>query len=310
MNYFKKTILSLISLILLFNISVSSSSIIFGTRSIYNYDTRTIEQEHKTTISANYETSDLSLNVKYHNTGSMLNWQDIHLRGARVNVEFDKAPWGYDRTSLGIGYSVSSGGHFVDDDSTNYANVINVLSPKTSLLDLTYEVFSLEDDKFIPGFGLDFNCLKLRNYDNRRFDFNHLGFSTGGLIAKYDVYKLGVYGGMRIRLVNSDSFALNATGQLGAGLYLALADWIYRQDFKHPVSFYDIALSFRVAGGLEMGIRLGDDVILFSEAQIFYETSPGLGRSRQFLSDGDVGDQRIRFNLLRTSFSLGVKVEF
>ena len=290
MNYFKKTILSLISLILLFNISVSSQA-----------------SDQNVTVSANYEVSDLSLNVKYPDSGSILNWQDLRLYGARVNVEFDKAPRGFDRTNLGIGYSVSSRGHYVDDDSTNDKNVIGAGAIKASSFNIVYDLFSLEDNKFIPKTRVDFTYLKLRPYDYNTFGLNKTYFLEG-LTCKYDVYKLGLDAGLKIKLVDGAGY-INVSGQAGMGLYFALADWIHRPDYEHPVSFSDIALSLRCGSGLDMGLRF-DEFTIFGEAQIFYETSLIRGMCINFLSGEKSGWEPMSFNLLRTSFSAGVKMDF
>jgi len=257
------------------------------------------------TVCANYDLSDLTLSVKHLNSGSILTWSEIILQGARVNVEFEKALFNFDRTNIGIGFAVSSQGHHVDDDSNNYIDLISVMSPKTALLNFSYETLLLEDEVFIPKIGFDFSYLKIENYDYRPYAQKYIT-PIEGIGSKYDVYKFGVYGGLQIKLIDSNFLYFNAFGQIGAGIYAALADWVHRDDWMHPVSFSDIGISFRGSSGLETGIRLGRFAI-FVEAQFFYELSPGLGVNVQYHTDAW---QFTSLSLQRASFAAGLRVRF
>ena len=305
MNYFKKIFLTLISLILLFSISVYSR----GT--INPYRTRPQSNsapEQKTIVSAGYVWSNLNFSTKAYDTGSIITWRDIRLHGAQVNIDFAEAPFG-DKTSIGLNYSVSSQGYSTDDDANNYFNSIDAASAKASSFGLAYEVMSESEKIWLaPKLGIDFNCLKLKAYDSKLFTSGPNYFQEG-LVAKYDIYKLGLYGGIQAKLIESGPVQLNVSGQVGVGAYLALADWIHRSDLKHPVSFYDMGLTFRTGGEVEVLFDL-DKFFIFGKMQAAYEVSPGIGLHNQRFSNGDRGCQRMFFELSQIAFQVGAKADF
>jgi len=156
---------------------------------------------------------------------------------------------------------------------------------------------------------MDFNYLILENYNGKPYssrDNIYIWRNLSGLINKSDVFKYCLYGGMQVKIVES-KFYMDASGQIGFSPYLILADWILRQDFKHPVSFYNISYCFRTSGDLEMGFRLGRFTI-FSKALLIYET--GLGYTEHFLSNGDESSQSTSLDFFRPAFNIGLKVSF
>lgn len=266
------------------------------------------DSEQKTTVSAGYTWSNLNLSTRDYNSGSILTWRDITLQGAQVNVDFVKASSG-DKKSIILNYAVSSQGYTTDDDINNELNKISAKSVKASSFGIAYEVTSVPEKLwFAPKWGIDFNGLKLKSYDAKLFTSN-ASYSQKGLISKYDIYKLGVYGGVQAKLIESGPVQLNVSGQVGIGTYLALADWIHSQTLKHPVSFYDMGLTFRTSGEVEMLFDL-DKFFLFGKVQASYEVSPGFSLRNDRYSNGDIGSQRMFLEFSQIGFQVGAKAEF
>ena len=261
----------------------------------------------KITISANYILSNLNLSGKYYRSGSILTWRDIHLHGAQVNVEFANAPFGFNKTNIGISYSASFHGHFIDDDVYNNADIISATSVDVSLLEISYKILS-EKGRINPMLGIDFSCLLLKNYDYKVFTSYY--FEQGeGLAATYDIYKLGFYGGMQLKLIDSKILYLNASVQAGIGSFLGLADWVLRSAFLHPVSFYNFGLSLITYSDLDLVFKLGRFSV-FSKVQIAYEISPWLGVDIQRQRENGNAGQPVFLELSRISFNAGIKRRF
>jgi hypothetical protein len=260
-------------------------------------------------ISANYTLSGIGFSIKDHDSGSILTWRDIYLNGAQINVEFNKAPFVFNKTNIGVGFHISFNGYHTDDDAANELNVIHIASTEAILLELNYEIL-LEENRFNPILGMDFNYLKLDNYDAKPYSLKNNDYkqqNLTGVVNKSNVINYYLYGGMQVKIVEK-KFYMNASGQIGFGPYIVLADWVLRPDFKHPVSFYNISLCFRTGGDLEMGFRLGRFTI-FAKALLIYEI--GLGYNEFFFSNGD--GPSIQFSSLdffRPAINAGLKVSF
>jgi len=256
----------------------------------------------KVTISANYTLSGIGFSINDHDSGSILTWRDIYLHGAQINVGFNK-------TNIGVGFHKSFHGYHTDDDATNKLNVIHIASTEAILLDLKYEIL-LEENKFTPVLGMDFNYLRLENYNAKPYSsINDIYYRENltGLANYLDIYKFCFYGGMQVK-TDEKLFYVSASGQIGLGTDLVLADWILRSDFKHPVSFYNISYCFRTSGDLEMGFKLGK-LTIFTKALLIYEI--GLGFSEFFLSNGDGPSiQLTTLDFFRPAFNAGLKVSF
>jgi hypothetical protein len=268
----------------------------------------TSDPDQAAMVSAHYALSTISLSEKHLDTGSILSWRDIYLHGAQINVEFNKAPLFFNKTNIGAGFHKSFQGYSTDDDANNDFNVIYVTSTKAILLDLKYEILQ-KNDIFSPKLGLDFNFLKLDNYNAKPFIPNEvlfIGFFEG-LADSYDVYNLAGMAGMHMKIATG-IFYLNMSGQIGPGIYIALADWVLRTDFKHPISFYNIGLSLSSGGDLELGFRFGRFTI-FTKALLSYEISP-IGINNQNLSNGNTAIQLTFFDLFHAALNTGLKVSF
>ena len=268
-----------------------------------NLDAQTGEKPaDKVTISANYTLSGIGFSINDHDSGSILTWRDIYLHGAQINVGFNK-------TNIGVGFHKSFHGYHTDDDATNDLNVIHIASTEAILLDLKYEIL-LEENILNPVLGMDFNYLKLENYDAKPYfsrNNNYNWKNMTGLTNKSDIYKFCFYGGVQVK-TDEKLFYINASGQIGLGVDLVLADWTLRSDFKHPVSFYNISYYFRTGGDLEMGLRLGK-LTIFTKALLIYEI--GLGFTEFFLSkDDELSIQYTTLDFFRPALNAGLKVSF
>jgi len=255
----------------------------------------------KVTISANYTVSGIGFSINDHNSGSILTWRDIYLHGAQINVGFNK-------TNIGVGFHKSFHGYHTDDDATNKLNVIHIASTEAILLDLKYEIL-LEENKFSPVLGMDFNYLRLENYNAKPYSsINNIYYRENltGLANYLDIYKFCFYGGVQVK-ADEKFFYVSASGQIGLGTGLVLADWILRSDFKHPISFYNISYCFRTGGDLEIGLKLGK-LTIFTKALLIYEI--GLGFSDFYLSNGDGSIQLTTLDFFRPAFNTGLKVSF
>jgi len=262
------------------------------------------------TITADYALSGIGFSIKDFDSGSILTWRDIILNGAQINVEFNKAPFVFNKTNIGAGFHKSFHGYHTDDDATNGYNVIHVASTEAFLLDLKYEIL-LEENRFNPKLGMDFNYLRLENYNAVPYFLSPSNISQNmtGLANKSDVFKYCLYGGMQAKIVEKNFFYMNVSGQTGLGLYFILADWVLRSDFKHPVSFYNISLCFRTGGDLEMGFNLGMFTI-FTKALLVYEIGP-VGFNKFFFSDSKKNTiQFASLDFFRPAFNIGLKVNF
>jgi len=250
----KKTILTVIFyMLILFNIFAQS------------------EEADKITVSANYLLTSVNFSIWYDVPGSILTWRDIYLHGFHLNVDFPKAPFGFDKNNVGIGFSSSFHGYWTDDDANNDINAISVSTAKTTLLELKYEMLG-NKSVFNPKLGFDFNMLSFKNYDSRPFSGKPFRDWQGieGLASGYDIYKLGFYGGVQAVYGNSIIY-MEASGQIGVGIYLALGNWMNNPNYKNPISFSDSGFSFRGGSGLETGLKL-DRFTFFCKALLVSRT--------------------------------------
>jgi len=268
------------------------------------------ESADTVTISANYALSGIGFSIKDFGSGSILTWRDINLNGAQINVEFNKAPFVFNKTNIGVGFHKSFHGYHTDDDATNGPDVIYVASTEAVLLALKYEIL-LEENRFNPGLGMEFNYMRLENYNAAPYSLstgNDIWQNMTGLANKSNVFKYCLYGGMQAKIIDK-KYYLNVSGQTGLGLYFILADWVLRSDFKHPVSFYNMSLCFRTGGDLEMGFKLGRFTI-FSKALLVYEIGP-VGFNKFFRNDSEeTAIQFASLNFFRPAINIGLKVNF
>jgi len=284
-------------------------TIIFCTFSRLNVFAQ-MADENKTTISAGYILSSVNYSI-YKSSESILTWRDIFLQGAYLNVDFPKAPFGFDKSRIGTGFSASFNGYWTDDDANNDLNVIHVSETKAILIELNYEMLS-DKEGLSPKFGFDFNMLFFKNYEGRPFtrpyDMRNYLFLEG-LVCTYDIYKFGFYCGVQAFYKFAPYVYLKASGQAGIGFYFTLADWVHRPDYKHPVSFSDFGMSFRVGGDLETGFTVGKLITFYCKGLLFYEASP-LGYGIHSLSDDTYPLQLHIMQFTRASFLIGMKVSF
>jgi hypothetical protein len=256
-------------------------------------------------VSVNYKLSTLSLSLKYLDSESILTWRDVYMHGAQATVEMDTSLFGFERAAVTAGFSGSTHGYFTDDDANNELGSIGVMSSEITSRELACDL--LMNDQIGPRVGLDFNWLKIENYDYESVGYGYGGPITG-LINTYNMYKLNFSGGIQAKLGAANGFYANLYGYAGVGIYLGIANWIHNSAYKHPVSFSDIGLSFRGGTELEFGFKTGR-LTLFLGMQGFYEISPGLGLDIQYL-DGGIGRQGVFLDLFRASCSVGVKAAF
>lgn len=256
-------------------------------------------------LSVNYKLSTLSLSLKYLDSGSILVWRDIYLHGAQASVELDTFLFGFDKAAIAAGFSGSSHGYFTDDDANNAVGSIGVMSAEITSLELACDLF-MRDEIFGPRAGLDFQWLKIENYDLKTLGAKYNN-SLSGLINTYNMYKLGFSGGIQAHLASSDGFYANLYGYAGLGIYLGIGNWIHNPVYKHPLSFSDPGLSFRGGTDLEFGLKI-DRLTLFAMMSCSYELSPGLSINIQYLTDG-IARQGIFMDLFSASCGLGVKAE-
>ena len=266
------------------------------------------------TISAEYQLSSLAFSTKGINSGSILTWRDIYLNGAYVNVNFPGAPFSYQRTNIGVGFSGSFNGYWTDDDANNKLDIIYTAAAETYLLELNYEIFSVDygiNYELSHKLGLDFTTLFFKNYDATPYmnmDSDIYG-SIEGLTNTFDHYILGFYGGVQV-VYGTGVFYMALSGQAGIGISLSFADWIHRPDLKHPVSFSYFGLSFRGESNFEIGFRLKGGITLFSKAFLMYGISPGLGLITSYGSNDDIGIGSKFMELSRASLNVGIKISF
>jgi hypothetical protein len=268
------------------------------------------------TISAEYQLSSLNFSTKGINSGSILTWRDIYLNGAYVNVDFPGAPFGYQRTNIGVGFSGSFYGYWTDDDANNDLDVIYTAAAEAYLIDLNYEIFSVDHGLnfgFSHKLGLDFIILLFKNYNATQYarytPFMDSTYEWEGLTNTFDHYTLAFYGGVKA-VYGTGVFYAAISGQAGVGISLSFADWIHRRDLKHPVSFSYFGISFRGESDFEIGFRFKRGITLFSKALLMYEISPGLGLITNYNSDDDIGVGGKFMELSRASLNVGIKFSF
>ena len=272
------------------------------------------EERDRITISANYRLSSLNFSTKSIDSGSILTWRDIYLNGAYVNINFAGALFGYQRSNIGVGFSGSFNGYWTDDDTNNDYDVIFVATAEAYLLELNYEALSVDyglNNGISHKLGFDCNMLFFRNYNAVPYmNWNSDPYgSIGGLTNIFDIYTLAFYYGVQAFYCNGN-FYTAISGQAGIGIFLSLADWIYRHDLKHPVSFSYFGFSFSGESDFEIGFRFNGAFTLFSKALLMYEISPGLGLSTGYDSNDDIGVGAKFMELSRASFSVGIKISF
>jgi len=268
------------------------------------------------TISAGYQLSSLNFSTKGINSGSILTWRDIYLNGAYVNINFPGAPFAYQRTNIGAGFSGSFNGYWTDDDANNDLDVIYTAAAETYLLELNYEIFSVDrgsNFEFSHKLGLDFITLFFKNrnaaqYSRYKEDMDFT-YEWEGLTNTFDHYTLAFYGGVQA-FYGTGVFYTAISGQAGIGISLSFADWIYRHDLKHPVSFSYFGISFRGESNFETGFRFKRGITLFSKVLLMYEISPALGLITNYNSNDDIGVGGMFMELSRASLNVGIKISF
>jgi len=267
-------------------------------------------------ISAEYQLSSLNFSTKGINSGSILTWRDIYLNGAYLNVNFPGAPFSYQRTNIGAGFSGSFNGYWTDDDTNNDLDVIYTAEAETYLLELNYEIFSVDHGSnycLSHKLGLDFIALFVKNYNAAEYARYIPGmdntYEWEGLTNTFDHYTLAFYGGVQA-VYGTGVFYTAISGQAGIGISLSFADWIYRRDLKHPVSFSYFGISFRGESNFEIGFRFKRGLTLFGKALLMYEISPGLGLITNYNSDDDIGVGGVFMELSRASLNVGMKISF
>jgi hypothetical protein len=267
------------------------------------------EEADKVNVSVNYLLSNINFSSKHMYSGSILIWRDIYLHGLCLNVNFPKAPFGFDKSNISAGFSSSFHGYHTDDDANNDMNVIYVATTTTTLLDLKYEVLG-NKSMLNPKLGFDFNMLSFKNYKGRPFSGRPFrGWAEiEGLVSGYDIYKLGFYGGVQA-VYNNKVIYLEASGQVGISFYSALANWVNRPDLKSPVSFLESGFSFRAGSDVEIGLKL-DRLAFFFKVLLFHEINPGLGMIIHYPVDEAESYEFHFFDLSRASLSAGLKVSF
>jgi hypothetical protein len=266
------------------------------------------------TISADYRLSSLNFSTRGINSGSILTWRDVYLNGAYVNVNFAGALFGYQRSNIGVGFSGSFNGYWTDDDTNNDYDVIFVAAAEAYLLELNYEALSFDyglNNGISHKLGFDFNMLFFRNYDAMPYmNWNSVPFgSIDGLTNTFDIYTLAFYYGVQAFYCKGN-FYTAISGQAGIGVFLSLADWIYRRDLKHPVSFSYFGFSFRGKSDFEIGFRFNRAFTLFSKALLMYEISPGLGLNTGYDNNDEIGVGGKFMELSRGSLNVGIKINF
>jgi hypothetical protein len=274
------------------------------------------ETKDNITISTNYYLSSLNDSKKDLRSESILTWRDVYLNGVYVNIGFPKAPFSFDKTNIGVGFSSSFHGYHTDDDANNKENVIWTTDTEVTMLELNYE-WSFFKEGLSPKLGFDFNMIKYKNIDGRGFihvpnsGVYYINGPTtiAGKVNTYDIYKLDFYYGIKSFNAFNRVIYMDISGQVGIGMSLALANWIHRPDFKHPISFYDFGFNFIGGSNLEMGFRIGR-VTLFYKALLIYEINPWQGITNFFMSDGSSAGSFYYSDFLRTSFGTGLKVSF
>ena len=272
------------------------------------------EEASKITITANYLLSSINFSVKGMDNKSILTWRDIYLHGGYLNVDFQKAPFYFDRSNISIGFSSSFYGYWTDDDANNRMNVIHVSTTETILLELKYEMHTRKST-FNPKLGFDFNMIQFKNYDSRAL-YGKPNYpqtliiwqNIEGFVCGYDIYKMGPFAGVSAYFGNRFVY-MEASGQIGTGLYADLGNWKNNSVFKNPVSFLDYGYYFRGGSDIEAGLKLGMFTI-FINALLTYEINPGFGITQQFLSDDTYPLQLQSFQLSRASLGAGLKVSF
>ena len=264
------------------------------------------------TISAEYQLSSLNFSTKGINSGSILTWRDIYLNGAYVNVNFAGALFGYQKTNIGVGFSGSFNGYWTDDDSNNDLDVIYTAAAETYLLELNYEILSVDNGSnycLSHKLGLDFITLFFKNRNAAHYARYAPTYEWEGLTNTFDHYTLAFYGGVQA-VYGKGVFYTAISGQAGIGISLSFADWIYRKDLKHPVSFSYFGFSFRGESNFEIGFRFKRGLTLFSKALLMYEISPGLGLITNYNNNDDIGIGGMFMELSRASLNVGVKINF
>ena len=264
------------------------------------------------TISADYRLSSLNFSTRGINSGSILTWRDVYLNGAYVNVNFAGALFGYQRSNIGVGFSGSFNGYWTDDDSNNDLDVIFTAAAETYLLELNYEILSVDHGnnfELSHKLGLDFITLFFKNYNAAQYARYASTYEWEGLTNTFDHYTLAFYGGVQA-VYGTGVFYTAISGQAGIGICLSIADWIYRRDLKHPVSFSYFGFSFRGESYFEIGFRFKRGFTFFSKAQLMYEISPGLGLITNYNSNDDIGVGGVFMELSRASLNVGIKINF
>jgi hypothetical protein len=257
-------------------------------------------------VSANYQLTGIALSIKYNDSGSILTWRDLYFNGIYTCFDFEKAPNNWDMSIITIGYSQSFQGYFTDDDVLNH-HVLGITSIQAHFIELTYEARS-KDQRFNPYIGFDFNTLLLSSHDGKFLGWGYY-YTRNGLMKRYDIYKLGYYGGIQTAISETEKFYLSAAGNVGIGVYFSIADWIHRSDLLHPVSFIDLGFSLRTGFSIEALLKTGR-VGFFSKAHLLYEVCPGLGVNIMLLNSGNYAMEGKFMDYSNISFSAGIKVEF
>jgi hypothetical protein len=245
---------------------------------------------------------------------SILTWRDIYLNGGRAAINVYDLPMGaIQRLHFVAGAAVSFNGYQTDDDANNHAELVSSGSTEALVLDFDFSasLYEYASDYITLDrkIGVDFSWIKLEHLDMRAFYRDVPRGDIDGLVNVYDIYKLGFYGDVKTRIIESDLLYADLSGQTGLSLAFGVADWMYRTDYKHPVSFLDVILFFRGKSEFELGLMI-KQFTLFTKLQAGYEVSPGLTWGMQYLTSGEIPIQTKFVDLFRAAFTVGVKGSF
>jgi hypothetical protein len=272
------------------------------------------ENKNGINVSANYLFSNMGISIKFLDVGSIITWRDIYLQGAQISA-------GFGRNTISASFSFSGKGYHVDDDANNDIARISVADTKTTMLEVFWENSFLEngfwekpldENRFVLGIGADFNWISLKNYDSRHFPDGEKEYKffprISGPVNTYDIYKLGGYFFVNTGF-NNKGFYADLSGHLGVGIFFNPANWILRDDFKHPISFADFGMTLKGGANAEAGFVV-KRLAFFAALDFSYEISPALNIHTQYHSDGKTAVQAVVFNIYQASLRAGLRYSF
>ncbi len=177
---------------------------------------------------------------------SILTWRDMNIGGYAITGQYTY-PSGHTQRII-LKYGEVNSGYSTDDDVKNGIYAISWGGVYVSNYIAEYDFLYKLNDRLLVISGFSFNYGDMNMLHNNSIRPYKIDNNTYGLVGqsypksnevtqKYKFYTFGPRLGGEAQLYQSKKLQIDTEVTFGLSFYYALADWPYRTDYEHPVSF-------------------------------------------------------------------------